>query len=61
MFVYFKILSDNIRFDRVAFISPDTRAAVISLYESVTNLTFIQYSSKLHCTKNEVFHEGFLQ
>ena len=56
MFVYFKFLSVNIRFDWVAFISPDTRAAEISLYESVTNLTFIQYSSKLHCTKNEVFH-----
>ena len=41
MFAYIKFLCDNIRLSRVAIVSPDTDVAVISLYESVTNLTFL--------------------
>ena len=41
MFVYTQFLCDNIRLSRVTNVSPDTDVAVISLYESVTNLTFL--------------------
>ena len=41
MFAYIKFLCDNIRLSKVTTVSPDTDVAVISLYESVTNLTFL--------------------
>ena len=41
MFAYIKFLCDNIRLSKVTIVSPDTDVAVISLYESVTNLTFL--------------------
>ena len=40
MFAYIKFLCDNICLNRVAVVSPYTGFAVISLFESVTNLTF---------------------
>ena len=42
MFAYIKFLCDNIRLSRVTIVSPDTGVAVMSLYESVTNLTFLE-------------------
>ena len=42
MFAYTKFLCDNIRLSRVTTVSPDTDVAVMSLYESVTNLTFLE-------------------
>ena len=39
MFAYIKFLCDNIRLSRVTIVSR-TLIAMISLYESVTNLTF---------------------
>ena len=51
MFAYTQFLRDNIRLSRVTNVSPDTDVAVISLYESVTNLTFLhsymQYGARL--------------
>ena len=41
MFPYMKFLCDNIHLSRVTIVSPDTDVAVISLYESVTNVTFL--------------------
>ena len=41
MFVYIKFLCDNIRLTRDIIVSLDTDAAAISLYQSVTNLTFL--------------------
>ena len=41
MFVYIKFLCDNIRLNRVIIVSPDFDVGVISLYQSVTNLTFL--------------------
>ena len=41
MFAYIKFLCDNIRLNRIIIISPDTDIKVISLYLSVTNLTFL--------------------
>ena len=41
MFPYFKFLCDNISLSRDTIVSPDTDVVVISLYESVTNLTFL--------------------
>ena len=41
MFAYTQFLRDNLRLSRVTNVSPDTDVAVISLYESVTNLTFL--------------------
>ena len=41
MVVYIKSLCDNICLNRVIFVSPDGDVAVISLYQSVTNLTFL--------------------
>ena len=38
---YIKFLCDNIRLNRVIIVSPDTDVAVISLYQSFTNLTFL--------------------
>ena len=40
MFAYIKFLCDNIRLDRVIIVSPDSDAAVMSLYQSVTNHIF---------------------
>ena len=36
-----KFLCDNTHLSRVTIVSPDTDVAVISLYESVTNVTFL--------------------
>ena len=41
MFAYIKFLCDNIRLSRVTIVSPDTDVTEISLYESVTNHTFL--------------------
>ena len=41
MFPYIKFLCDNIHLSRVTIVSPDTDIAVISLYESVTTVTFL--------------------
>ena len=41
IFAYNKFLCDNIRLDGVTIVSPDTDFAVIFLYESVTNLKFL--------------------
>ena len=41
MVTYIKFLCDNIRLSTVTIVSPDTDVAVISLYESVTKLTFL--------------------
>ena len=41
MFAYIKFLCDNILLSRVAIVSPDADVAVISLYESFTNVTFL--------------------
>ena len=40
-FTYIKFLCGNIRLSRVTIDSPDTDVTVLSLYESVTNLTFL--------------------
>ena len=40
-FTYIKILCHNIRQNRIIIVSPDTDVTVISLYQSVTNLTFL--------------------
>ena len=36
-----QVLCNNIRLSRVTIVLPDANVAVISLYESVTNLTFL--------------------
>ena len=41
MFPYIKLLCDNIRVNRIIIVSPGSDVAVISLYQSVTNLTFL--------------------
>ena len=41
MFVYVKFLCDNSCLNRVIIVSPDSDAAVIPLYQSFTNLTFL--------------------
>ena len=41
MFAYFKFLCDNIHLNRVIIVSSDTDVAVISLFQNVTNLTFL--------------------
>ena len=41
MFAYIKFLCDNICLNRVAIVSPYISVAVISSYESVTNLTYL--------------------
>ena len=41
MFPYIKFLCDNIRLSRVTIVLPEAAVAVMSLYESVTNLTFL--------------------
>ena len=41
MFVFSRFLCDNIRLNRVIIVLPDTDVAVISLYQNVTNLTFL--------------------
>ena len=41
MFAYTKFLFDNIRLSRVTIVSPDTDVKVMSLYESLDNLTFL--------------------
>ena len=41
MIAYIKFLSDNIRLNRVIIVLPESDVAVISLYQSVTNLTFL--------------------
>ena len=41
MFAYIKLLYDNIRLKRVIIVSSDSDISVISLYQSVTNLTFL--------------------
>ena len=41
MFPYIKLHCDNIRVNRVIIVSPGSDVAVISLYQSVTNLTFL--------------------
>ena len=41
MFAYIKFLCDNIRLKRVIIVSLDSDVAGISLYQSVTNLTFL--------------------
>ena len=41
MFAYIKFLCDNIWMKRVITVSPDSVVAVISLYQSVTNLIFL--------------------
>ena len=41
MVTYIKFLCDNIHLSTVTTVSPDTDVTVISLYESVTNLTFL--------------------
>ena len=41
IFAYNKFLCDNIQLDGVTIVSPDTDFAVIFLYESVTNLKFL--------------------
>ena len=41
MFAYIKIFCDNIRLNRVIIVSPDSDVAVISLYQNVSNLTFL--------------------
>ena len=41
MFPYIKLLCDNISVNRVIIVSPGSDAAVIFLYQSVTNLTFL--------------------
>ena len=38
---YIKFLCDNIRLDRVIIVLLHTDVVVISLYQSVTNLTFL--------------------
>ena len=52
MFAFIKFLCDNIRLNRVAIASPDTSVAVISLYESVTNLTFLDAMWSKTCAKD---------
>ena len=41
MFANIKFLCDNIRMNRVIIVSSDSDVAVISLYQSVTNFTFL--------------------
>ena len=41
MFPYIKLLCDTIRVNRIIIVSPGSDVAVISLYQSVTNLTFL--------------------
>ena len=41
MFAYIKLFCDNIRLNRVIIVSPDSDVAVISLYQNITNLTFL--------------------
>ena len=41
MLAYINFLCDNICLDMVIIVSPDTDVAVISLYQSVTNLIFL--------------------
>ena len=41
MFPYIKLLCDNISVNRVIIVSPGSDVAVIFLYQSVTNLTFL--------------------
>ena len=41
IFVYIKFVCDNIRLNRVIIVSQNSNIAVISLYQSVTNLTFL--------------------
>ena len=41
MVPYIKFLCDNIRLNRVIIVSKDSDAAVISSYQSVTNLIFL--------------------
>ena len=41
MFVYIKFLCDNICLNRIITVSPDTDVTVISLHQSVTNVTFL--------------------
>ena len=41
MFPYIKLLCDNISVNRVIIVSPGSDVALICLYQSVTNLTFL--------------------
>ena len=41
MFAYIKCLCGNIRLNRIIIVLPDNDVAMISLYPSVTNLTFV--------------------
>ena len=41
IFAYIKFLCDNIRMNRVITVSPNSVVAVISLYQSVTKLIFL--------------------
>ena len=41
MVAYIKFLCDNTRLKRAIIVSPDSDVALISLYQSVTNLTFL--------------------
>ena len=41
MFAYIKFLCHNIHLNRVIIVSSDTDVAAVSLYQSVSNLTFI--------------------